>query len=650
MLFILAVLVAIYLIILAMPEKSRPLLMGFFIIVFAAFTSWIAIYSLFTGNVIEYFTGQTRLTVDQLSAIFILLINFTFISQLFYSKGYLQGYIENKSSFKASLHYTNIIYAYISMLLVVSVRSSLEFLIFWEILSLSTFILVLFDGENEKIRRSAINYLFQMHLGMFLILAGFVITSNISSSGFEAVKIYFNVHKAWPVFLLFFIGFGLKAGFLGMHTWLPDAHPSAPSHVSALMSGIIIKMGIYGILRVTSFLPENSLVIGIIVLLFSSVTGLYGVMQAIIQHDIKRLLAFHSIENIGIIGMGVGVGIIGKSTGNDFLTYMGFGGAILHTINHALFKSLLFYGAGAVVKATHTRNIENMGGLLKIMPRTGIFFLIGSLAICGLPPFNGFISEFLIYSGLFRSLHNQSLLIIITALLAILSLALIGGFAIFCFTKVFGIVFLGSARSEHTSTETHSNVFMDIGQLLPALLIITIGLLPSLFVKIIYASVKQTYSVNAIDSSSLYIMQYISTGAFFFILVTLLLTGLRYLLIKLRAYKKGPTWGCGYDALTPKHQYTATSYTQEYQKLYGPMLGFRYRRYKIAGNEIFPAARHFATHIPEKISTFFSWLFIKAACLFRKTAVLQTGHLQHYALYLLLYLILLLLLTIFNVI
>ena len=289
---ILTVLVFTFLIFLVLPEKYKPLITGFFFTIFGIFTSWIAVYTLFTGNIIEYITDQTSFIVDQLSAVFILLINFTVISQFFYSTGYLKGYTINKSSFKTSLHYANIIFAYISMLLVVSVHSSTGFLIFWEILSLSTFLLVLFDGENEKIRRSAINYLFQMHLGMFLLLAGFVITSNISSSGFEAIRIYFSIHKAWPVFLLFFIGFGLKAGFLGMHTWLPDAHPSAPSHVSALMSGIIIKMGIYGILRVTSLLPDKSLVIGIIVLLFSSATGLYGVMQAIIQHDIKRLVFF----------------------------------------------------------------------------------------------------------------------------------------------------------------------------------------------------------------------------------------------------------------------------------------------------------------------------------------------------------------------
>ncbi len=401
MLLILTALTVVFLIIHLMPARYKLPLTGFFIISSAAITSWIAGNALISGNIYEYTQSHTKWSVDSLSAIFILLVNFTVLSQFFYAAGYLKGYTDNKSALKISLHYSNIVYAHISMLLVVMVQTALEFLIFWEILSLSTFILVLFDGENEKIRRSAINYLFQMHLGMFLILSGFVITSNISSSGFDAVRIYFSIHKTWPVFLLFFIGFGLKAGFLGMHTWLPDAHPAAPSHVSALMSGIIIKMGIYGILRITSFLPADSLYIGIAVLLFSSLSGLYGVMQAIVQHDIKKLLAFHSIENIGIIGMGIGIGIIGKSTGNDILSYMGFGGAVLHTINHALFKSLLFYGAGAVVKATHTRNIEDMGGLLRVMPRTGIFFLIGSLAICGLPPFNGFISEFIIYSGLF---------------------------------------------------------------------------------------------------------------------------------------------------------------------------------------------------------------------------------------------------------
>jgi formate hydrogenlyase subunit 3/multisubunit Na+/H+ antiporter MnhD subunit len=415
------------------------------------------------------------------------------------------------------------------------------------------------------------------------------------------------------------------------------------------MSGIIIKMGIYGILRVTMSLPEQSLYTGIAVLLFSSLTGLYGVMQAIVQQDIKRLLAFCSIENIGIIGMGIGMGIMGLSLDYDPLSYLGFGGAILHTVNHSLVKSLLFFGAGVVVKATHTHNIEKMGGLFRRMPRTAVLFLVASLAICGLPPFNGFVSEFLIYSGLFRSLQDQSMLITVSSLLAIISLALIGGFAIFCFTKVFGIVFLGSPRSENAAMAGGRNVMMEIGQALPALLILAIGLMPAWLVRPVNICVQKSFSLGTSGIPSLQLMQNITTGSLIFIFAIALLTGLRFLLLRKRPVKTGPTWGCGYDALTVRHQYTATSYAQEYQKLYGPMLGFQPRRYIIPGAELFPGARSFISHTPEKLAKFFSWFFIRTVCMARKMAVLQTGHVRHYALYLLLYLVILLLLTFFNV-
>ncbi len=226
---------------------------------------------------------------------------------------------------------------------------------------------------------------------------------------FDALRLYFSNHSNLPVFLLFFIGFGIKAGFIPLHTWLPQAHPAAPSHVSGVMSGVMIKMGIYGILRVLMSVQSDLWWIGIIILVVSLISGILGVMMAIVQHDLKRLLAYHSIENIGIIGIGIGLGVIGLATNNAALSLLGFSGGLLHVLNHSLFKSLLFFNAGSVYQAAHSRNIEQLGGLMKRMPYTAIFFLIGSLAICGLPPFNGFISEYLIYLGMFKSLSAANL-------------------------------------------------------------------------------------------------------------------------------------------------------------------------------------------------------------------------------------------------
>jgi formate hydrogenlyase subunit 3/multisubunit Na+/H+ antiporter MnhD subunit len=189
------------------------------------------------------------------------------------------------------------------------------------------------------------------------------------------------------LFMCFFTGFAIKAGFVPFHTWLPYAHPVAPAHVSGMMSGVMIKLGIFGILRMLLLMNQNYLIIGYFILIISIISGIYGVILAIVQHNLKKLLAYHSIENIGIIGIGIGIGAIGVGEKNAYLAFAGFAGALLHTLNHSLFKSLLFYGSGTIYQAIHTLNIDSMGGLIKKMPKTAITFLIGALAICGLPPF-----------------------------------------------------------------------------------------------------------------------------------------------------------------------------------------------------------------------------------------------------------------------
>jgi formate hydrogenlyase subunit 3/multisubunit Na+/H+ antiporter MnhD subunit len=247
--------------------------------------------------------------------------------------------------------------------------------------------------------KAGINYLIQSHISIILLTIGFIwVSSSTDSYDFDAISAY-SAHVIPAVsFLLFgcfFLGFAFKAGFIPFHTWLPYAHPAAPAHVSAIMSGVIIKLGIFGILRMLLLIDRNQLMIGYVILVVSFVTGVYGVMLAIIQHNLKKLLAYHSIENIGIIGMGIGLGSIGLGLDKPVLTFAGFSGALLHTLNHSLFKSLLFYSAGSVHQVTHTMNIEKLGGLIKQMPQTATLFLIASLAITGLPPLNGFVSEFL---------------------------------------------------------------------------------------------------------------------------------------------------------------------------------------------------------------------------------------------------------------
>ncbi len=350
--------------------------------------------------------NQVHLVIDRLSAFFILVVNFTAITGGLYALGYLRPYTANKNSTELSLHLFSFLWLHISMLLACIVRDGLAFLIAWELMAISSFILVIFESDKKETIKIGINYLIQMHVALIFIMTGFIyaFVKTGAEFSFDGLAVYFATHPPFYLFLFFFIGFGIKAGFIPLHSWLPRAHPAAPAHVSGVMSGVIIKMGIYGILRVLTYIHTNLLSIGILILIVSLISGLLGVMFAIVQHDLKKLLAYHSIENIGIIGIGIGIGLIGVAMKIPALAVLGFTGGILHVLNHSLFKSLLFYTAGSVNQQTHSRHIEHLGGLIKRMPKTSLLFLLGALAICGLPPFNGFISEFLIFSGLFKGL------------------------------------------------------------------------------------------------------------------------------------------------------------------------------------------------------------------------------------------------------
>jgi formate hydrogenlyase subunit 3/multisubunit Na+/H+ antiporter MnhD subunit len=541
------------------------------------------------------------------------------------------------------------------MIIVVMIREGLPFIIAWEIMALSSFFLVIFDAEDTKIMKTGISYLIQMHVGMFFILIAFLIVGKETGEmSFDALRNYFSNHSNFLLFLLFFIGFGIKAGFIPLHTWLPQAHPAAPSHISGVMSGVMIKMGIYGIIRVLMSVQQDMLRIGIFLLVISLISAIMGVMMAIVQHDLKRLLAYHSIENIGIIGIGIGLGVIGLATGNTGLSLFGFSGGLLHVLNHSLFKSILFFNAGSVYQATHTRNIEHLGGLIKKMPYTSALFLIGSLAICGLPPFNGFISEYLIYTGMFKSLSTASLYQSLAILGTIAGLALTGGLAVFCFTKAFGIAFLGEARSANASTACEVTKDMTFPQFIPVGFIVLIGLASSWFVKPVFGIITDTFNLpeaGILATSSITNLSQISALCGVFILTTTILLVYRYYHLKSRGVAYGPTWGCGYNATGPEQQYTATSYAYNYNHLAKPLLQTKKIMKEIREDEIFPGKRNFKStgeDIFKKllIDKPIDWI----SDLLKKIAIMQTGRIQDYILYALIFILLVLVLTWFRII
>lgn len=597
----------------------------------------------------NFILGDIPLRIDALSAWMILIINFTVLTGVLYGVKYLEHYKDKVNN--TVLHLSLIVVFHLSMLFVCIVQNFLAFLIVWEIMAISSFLLVIFEYWNKETIRAGINYLIQSHIGvLFLTVAYIWVITATGSKDFKAIQIFSQqVPSALSVtfFVLIFIGFGFKAGFIPFHTWLPYAHPSAPSHISGMMSGVIIKLGIYGILRVILLLKSDFVVIGVIILIVSMLSGLYGVMLAIVQHNLKKLLAYHSIENIGIIGIGIGLGTLGLGLKNDFLAITGFAGGLLHILNHSLFKSLLFYGAGSVYQQTHTLNIEKLGGLVKRMPKTTALFLIAAVAICGLPPFNGFISEFLIYSGLFSGLKSFNFSLSLFMLSAIVSLVLIGGLAILCFTKVFGTVFLGTERSEYAVEPREVSDKMIFPQYLIAALIIGIGIVPQFFLM----SLRQTISlfVPTINTTSysiyfnqINILANIGlTGGLILLLVFILYS------VKKRSEKKKlisvePTWGCGYVAPNERMQYTASSFVKNYVHLIEPVLSIK--KSDVVIQDVFPSPQKYESSTYDKIEYY---VIDKNVKLIKKLLYrfdfLQNGKIQYYILYGLIFIILIIL-------
>jgi formate hydrogenlyase subunit 3/multisubunit Na+/H+ antiporter MnhD subunit len=607
-------------------------------------SGYVAIKSL-AGNTYEALLmgpsmfGNIQLRVDALSAWFILVINFTMLTGVVYGFNYMKHYAERKNAI--TLHSISYILVHISLIGICVVQNSFMFLLLWEVLAISVFVLVIFDNSSPSTIKAGINYLIQSHVSIvFLMIAFLYYALKTNSYSFDSIAAFSSGNPGiigTMMFFLFFIGFALKAGFIPFHTWLPYAHPAAPSHVSGIMSGVVIKIGIFGILRILLLINPDYSIAGYFMLIISVITGLYGVMLAIVQHDLKRLLAYHSIENIGIIGIGIGVGCLGLDSHNEWMAILGFSGALLHTLNHSLFKSLLFYSAGNVLQAVHTLNIEKLGGLIKKMPKTAILFLIAAVAICGLPPLNGFISEFVIYSGLYNWLYSAGVLSQVTIIFALTGLVLIGGLAILCFTKAFSIVFLGTPRHIKTESVRETGVMGLIPMYFTAALMIAIGLFPTFFMNVLRQPVDlftsgRSYNPGLIRVGAVDSLQVISRMFVVFLLLILVVFSIRKLVTRKNSNPIGQTWGCGYYPSASGIQYTANSFVRTYAKLAKPALDIEKKEAEIS--EIFPESKHYATHPFDKIERVFIDKPLKLLDrIMNSFLFLHNGHLQRYILY-----------------
>jgi len=525
----------------------------------------------------DFFPKQFFL-FDPLSLFFLFVIFIISLPSAVYSLGYLKG---GYSSAKITLAWFLLLIFVLSMAFVVTVSNVLVFLVFWEIMSLVSYFLVVFDTKHEKSIQAGMIYIIMTHIGTAFLIAAFMMLYKYAGSfDFNAIKSACQIMPGQTkniIFLLLLAGFGTKAGIVPLHIWLPYAHPQAPSHISSIMSGVMIKTAIYGIIRfVIYILGVQSSWWGILLLVLAGITCLVGIIYALMVRDIKRLLAYSSVENIGIILLGVGLAMFFQSMNMPYLAILSMIAGLYHLINHAIFKGLLFLCAGSVYKATGTRDIEKLGGLIKKMPQTAVYFLIGAMGISALPPLNGFVSEWLTLQAFFLGALNiiggaKVFLVICAAILALTS-----GLAAACFVKAFGITFLALPRSNYAKDAKEVPLSMKAGMFFLSLLVIVFGLAA---VKIIKILALVSSSVTGFDISSMSFSFnnftlspqadkhiYLSTPLLALLLIVLGVAGF----VIYRLFGRGKTiiyntWDCGYYKIGPRNEYTATAFSKPFR-------------------------------------------------------------------------------------
>ncbi len=520
--------------------------------------------------------------LDPLAGFFLLLIGVLVVAASLYAPAYQRGLEHGRSvGTLAPLRIATAVFV-AGMYLVALADDAYAFMIAWELMSVSSYVLVVFEHEEPANRRAGFLYLLMAHVGALAILLAFGVLAGFGGGfTFDAMRAA-ALSPLWATvaFLLALVGFGMKAGIVPLHAWLPEAHPAAPSHISALMSGAMIKMGIYGIVRVSyDLVGQIQWQWGIVLLLAGTASALFGVLYALMQHDLKRLLAYHSIENIGIILMGLGLSMIFLGTGHPVLGTLGLVAALYHTLNHALFKGLLFLGAGAVLHRTHERDLERLGGLIGRMPFTALFFLVGCVAISALPPFNGFVSEWLTFQAALQApaLANGVLRAVIPLTAAVLALA--AALAAACFVKAYGVAFLGRARWRHAerAREVPSGMLWAMGLL--AGLCLLLGVLPTLVIEAL-SPVTHLLVGQSLSSASargwLWLTpvspQVASYSAPFVAVAIAVVYGVGYWYFKRRAkpVRRAYAWDCGFGALNARMQYTSTAFSQPIRRVFAP--------------------------------------------------------------------------------
>ncbi len=591
--------------------------------------------------------GQAHLGLDPLSAFFLLPVFGLSAVGAVYGTEYLAH-----SQRPVTLHWFFYDLLVASMAAVVVARDGLAFLVAWEAMALSSFFLVATDADKAQVREASWVYLVATHLGTAFLLPFFLIlgqrSGSLEFSAFAARSAELSPALGAALFVFAVVGFGTKAGFMPVHVWLPEAHPAAPSHVSAVMSGVMIKTGVYGLLRALSFCGPPAPWWGYLLVAVGIFSAVVGVLFALAQQDLKRMLAYSSVENVGIITLGIGLGLVGYTRGQPTLAALGFAGALLHALNHSLFKGLLFLGAGAVLHAAGTGDMDRLGGLLKRMPRAGALFALGAVAICGLPPLNGFVGEALLYVAAFAPGSDAGMVSpgpALSKLSAIGGLALTGGLAAAAFTKAFGITFLGTPRSQ-APAQAHEPGRRMLGSMaVLAALCVAAGLGAPFLVALArralagFAWAGEAAPVALGEAQGWLLSVTLAAAATW--LVGLALALARRRLLRGRPVAEAGTWDCGFAGSSPRVQYTGSSFADPVVRVFFPFLRTRQKLQLPKG--YFPVAASLETHTADfGQERLFAPVFAATRQLLGRLAFLQQGGMHRYVMFIALTLVVLL--------
>ncbi|HEX9046782.1 MAG TPA: proton-conducting transporter membrane subunit [Verrucomicrobiae bacterium] len=571
-------------------------------------------------------TQAIHLQLDALGAFFLTLLAVLGGAASLYSQEYWADKAHPQSASTSRFWWSGLL---LCIGVVLLAANGLHFLIAWEAFTVCCYFLITQERKKRVVRQAGWLYLAASHVAMLFLFAFFALLA--AHTGSWELGPFQNHPELAPLFWLALIGFGFKAGVFPLHVWLPSAHANAPSHVSAILSGMTLKLGIFGIVRFSGWLPLPPTA-GWTVAALGTVSAVLGVAFALGQHDLKRLLAYHSVENIGIILIGVGFAMIATAHGHPLWGQLALAGGLLHVWNHGLFKALLFLGAGSVLHATGTREMSRLGGLWRAMPWTAALFTLGAMAIAGLPPLNGFVSEWLVFLGLFdaASVHGVASW---AAVPAAVLLGVTGALALACFVKVCGVVFSGAPRTE-AAQHAHECGWRMRGPMLGlATLCVAIGLAPVLFWTLVApaAAVWQPAWADVALPAPLMALSafHLSVAA-----VAVLAGILLWRLVKRNGLNRAGTWDCGYAAPTARMQYTAGSFAGIINEWFDWIL--RRDRHEQPPEGTFPAQAHRAEHTPETVlEKVVQPIAVQVLKISDAARRIQQGRVQTYILYLL---------------